>query len=321
MSGLNSVLSGMYSSVGLVRADVGVSPPVRQESQLPLSGGEGDVFEAGQWWKNRAVSAEESSLSAAGCRCGSCPLCVSKIYGDQEKSGNPGVGGQELAETAAGEESGESRQASAEQDGGLATGGQEETQTSSVTQVKGSDGEPISQEEMAYLTRLKKVDAEVRAHEQAHMAAAGGLVKGGASFSYKRGPDGQNYAVAGEVQIDTSRGATPEETLAKMMRVRAAALAPASPSPQDRKVAAAASSAMTEARLAVKAEKIEKPQESKGDNVRVAGEQLAGEEQDESGMNEQGSTVEKGSKYGLYAKAASVYQSVAQRQGVLNFSV
>ncbi len=80
----------------------------------------------------------------------------------------------------------------------------------------------------------------MRAHEMAHVAAGGSLVRSGASFSYAIGPDGQRYAVGGEVGIDTSPGRSPEETLDKAARIRAAALAPADPSPQDRQVAAMA---------------------------------------------------------------------------------
>ncbi|MCX7023185.1 MAG: putative metalloprotease CJM1_0395 family protein [Spirochaetes bacterium] len=88
---------------------------------------------------------------------------------------------------------------------------------------------------------LSSRDAEVRAHEAAHVGAGGRYVRGGASFSYQRGPDGRMYAVGGEVGIDTSPvPGNPEATAAKMRTVRAAALAPADPSGADRSVAAAA---------------------------------------------------------------------------------
>ncbi len=87
---------------------------------------------------------------------------------------------------------------------------------------------------------LQAIDTAVRAHEAAHMAAGGGVVTGGASFSYARGPDGKMYAVGGEVPIDASEGSNPEETISKAQRIRAAALAPSDPSPQDYKVAATA---------------------------------------------------------------------------------
>lgn len=83
---------------------------------------------------------------------------------------------------------------------------------------------------------LEQTDQKVRAHEQAHQAA-GGPHAGGASFTYQKGPDGKNYAVAGEVPIDISREATPDATISKMDTVKAAALAPADPSSQDRAVA------------------------------------------------------------------------------------
>jgi hypothetical protein len=100
------------------------------------------------------------------------------------------------------------------------------------------------------LQDLKRRDREVRQHEQAHMAAGGSHVLGGASFSYQRGPDGRQYAVGGEVQIDTSSvPGDPAATVRKMQAVQRAALAPAEPSAQDRAVAAQAARAETEARL------------------------------------------------------------------------
>lgn len=87
---------------------------------------------------------------------------------------------------------------------------------------------------------LKQTDRAVRAHEQAHLAAAGGLALGGPSFTFQYGPDGRAYAVAGEVPIDTSPGRTPEESIRKAQQIRAAALAPSDPSSQDRAVAAKA---------------------------------------------------------------------------------
>lgn len=65
-------------------------------------------------------------------------------------------------------------------------------------------------------------DREVRAHEQAHMAAAGAYSRGG--------PDNRQYAVGGEVQIDTSAvSGDPEATIRKAQTVRRAANAPATP--------------------------------------------------------------------------------------------
>jgi hypothetical protein len=100
--------------------------------------------------------------------------------------------------------------------------------------------EELSEEEAHRVEELAKTDREVRQHEQAHMAAGGSLVTSGASYEYETGPDGKRYAVGGEVGISLSKGRTPEETLQRARQIRAAALAPADPSPQDRSIAAAA---------------------------------------------------------------------------------
>ncbi len=92
------------------------------------------------------------------------------------------------------------------------------------------------------ITKLQARDSEVRAHEAAHLAAAGGIASGGASFTYQRGPDGKMYAVGGEVPISISGGSSPQETIKQMRQVAAAALAPADPSPQDYAVASSARS-------------------------------------------------------------------------------
>lgn len=89
--------------------------------------------------------------------------------------------------------------------------------------------------------KLKQRDTHVRAHEAAHLAAGGSVVSGGASYTYQKGPDGKMYAIGGEVPIHVAKGSNPKETLAIARQLRAAALAPADPSPQDLKVAASAS--------------------------------------------------------------------------------
>ncbi len=103
------------------------------------------------------------------------------------------------------------------------------------------------------VVELKQRDRVVRAHELAHMTAGAGLVTRGASYTYQTGPDGQRYAVGGEVGIDVSPGRTPAETLSRAERIRAAALAPADPSAQDRQVAASADRMAIEARLEISA--------------------------------------------------------------------
>lgn len=109
-------------------------------------------------------------------------------------------------------------------------------------------GAELSEEQLKEVEQLKARDREVRAHEMAHLAAAGSLATSGASFTYQRGPDGVSYAIGGEVSIDTSKGDTPEDTLRRAQIIRAAALAPAEPSGQDRSVAAKAAQMEAEAR-------------------------------------------------------------------------
>lgn len=104
-----------------------------------------------------------------------------------------------------------------------------------------------SQEELKRIAELRARDAEVRAHERAHQAAGGDLA-GAASYEEVRGPDGRMYAIGGEVPIDAAPEAEPEETIAKMERVKRAALAPAEPSAQDRAVAAQAEAQAAAAR-------------------------------------------------------------------------
>jgi hypothetical protein len=105
----------------------------------------------------------------------------------------------------------------------------------------------LSPEERQAVLELKTRDAEVRAHEQAHLASAGQYAAGSASFTYQNGPDGRRYAVGGEVPIDVGKEKTPEQTIQKMRVVRQAALAPANPSSADRNIAAAASMQEAEA--------------------------------------------------------------------------
>jgi hypothetical protein len=113
----------------------------------------------------------------------------------------------------------------------------------------------LSAEELRELAELKQRDQEVKAHEQAHIAAGGAYARGSAQYEYEKGPDGRKYAVGGEVQIDTSKvPGDPEATIRKMQIVRSAALAPSNPSPQDRRVAAKATQVENQMRQEILAE-------------------------------------------------------------------
>jgi len=91
--------------------------------------------------------------------------------------------------------------------------------------------------------------------------AAGGALAGAPHYTTVKGPDGKNYAVAGEVPIKIEKGKTPDETIKLMQQVKAAALAPSDPSPQDLKVA------QTADMIAAKAQQEDRnnPQENQND--------------------------------------------------------
>lgn len=116
----------------------------------------------------------------------------------------------------------------------------------------------LTPEQKKEVEELKKRDQEVRAHEQAHMAAGGDLASP-ASYTTAKGPDNKSYATGGEVRIDISPvDGNPKKTIEKAARIRSAALAPASPSGQDMQVAAQATQMEVQARLEIKSEESSK---------------------------------------------------------------
>ncbi|XOZ34958.1 putative metalloprotease CJM1_0395 family protein [Halomonadaceae bacterium KBTZ08] len=113
--------------------------------------------------------------------------------------------------------------------------GQEASQGNREDPEQGS--ERPTPEEDSVIQELRGRDREVRQHEQAHQVV-GGQYAGAPTYTYQRGPEGQLYAVGGQVSIDTSPVRDdPRATISKMRTVRSAALAPADPSPQDLRVA------------------------------------------------------------------------------------
>jgi hypothetical protein len=110
----------------------------------------------------------------------------------------------------------------------------------------------LSRAQLAQVAKLAATDQHVRAHELAHLAAAGPYARGGPSYTMQIGPDGQAYAVAGEVSLDVSPvPGDPQATIQKAETIRAAANAPSDPSTQDRQVAQAASLMETQAELEI----------------------------------------------------------------------
>lgn len=129
---------------------------------------------------------------------------------------------------------------------------------SGAQQSRQESTQQLSPEEQKEVEELKKRDAEVRRHEQAHLAAAGSLARSGPQYEYVVGPDGKRYAVSGEVQIDTSDVRDdPEATIKKAQKIKKAALAPDHPSSQDTRIAAEATRMESEARRELAQEKTE----------------------------------------------------------------
>ena len=110
-----------------------------------------------------------------------------------------------------------------------------------------SNGE-LSATEEEQVRKLKESDTRVRAHEMAHKAAAGSLAAGGPYYDLQRGPDGQNYAVGGEVPIRLPETTDYKEAIKDAQQAERAALAPADPSPDDYAAAAAFRQRALEAR-------------------------------------------------------------------------
>lgn len=166
-----------------------------------------------------------------------------------------------------------------EQETGInsALGREDENQDSERVGTSGN-AEPkndtdLTDEEKRRVQELKATDQKVRTHEMAHLSAAGGIAVSGANFEYTRGPDGVNYAVGGEVRIDTSSEGDPQKTIDKARRIASAAMAPADPSPQDRQVAARARAMEAQAQVELQKERQKEAQGTEDSNETQATEQ------------------------------------------------
>jgi hypothetical protein len=120
-----------------------------------------------------------------------------------------------------------------------------------------SQGE-LTEEQQKEVDELKARDKEVRAHEQAHMTS-GAPYTSAPKYEYTTGPDNQQYATGGSVDIDTSEESTPEKTLQKAQVIKRSAQAPAEPSSQDKKVAAEAAQMERQARAEIAEQKQTEP--------------------------------------------------------------
>lgn len=138
-------------------------------------------------------------------------------------------------------------------------------------QIQGSQKSPYSSQqltpqELKKIEQLKTRDTEVRAHERAHLNAAGTVAISGANFTFVTGSDGKRYAVGGEVSIDISAVADdPSATLKKADIIRRAALAPITPSAKDRQIAARAVTMASDARIEIQQLQLEEKKTSATD--------------------------------------------------------
>jgi hypothetical protein len=127
-----------------------------------------------------------------------------------------------------------------------AEAGTEEEAAESQPAASGEDSDQaegavkkLTPEEEAQVRKLAQRDQEVKAHEQAHVAASGGFA-GSPSYEYQTGPDGRRYAVGGEVSIRRGGATNTGQALGEAEAVKRGAAAPAEPASQDMAVAARA---------------------------------------------------------------------------------
>ncbi len=92
-------------------------------------------------------------------------------------------------------------------------------------------GENIAQ------SKLQLADVGTRAHERSHFFSAGGLASGTPNYDYATGPDGELYAVAGDVRVSTTPTTDPEKASRDAAGIALAATAAGDASAQDLKVA------------------------------------------------------------------------------------
>ncbi len=181
----------------------------------------------------------------------------------------------------------------------------EEEDSTKPGAVEKSFNKELNEEEKKVVQELRARDQEVRAHENAHKAAAGGYATGGPTYTYQTGPDGKRYAIGGEVQIDTSEVPNdPEATIRKAQVIRRAALAPAEPSGQDQKVASQARAIENRARQELAKERREETQE-KTEETSKTSESSSSSVSGENASETNGSANDNNSEFGQENKRNS----------------
>ena len=143
------------------------------------------------------------------------------------------------------------------------------TKTSNKSAPAPGSGQLTPQQQRA-VQELRQIDRAVRAHEQAHIAAGQGVVTSGPNYTYTYGPDGKQYAVGGEVGIDTSAEGKPQANIDKGRLIQAAALAPRDPSPQDYRVATIGSQLEAQGRTDLRRQALQTESASNSSRQQVA---------------------------------------------------
>ncbi len=175
------------------------------------------------------------------------------------------------------------------------------------SKARGADGEELTESEEKQVRELKKRDAEVKAHEQAH-ATVGGSYASAPSYEYTVGPDGKRYATSGEVQIDASPVRdNPEATIRKMDIVIRAALAPAEPSSQDLQVAKQAQATRAQAQ----SELLKKRQEEQSGKSEPENKALQSVTSQQENSKEQDAIA-------AYQTAENIFSAAAQSQNIFS---
>lgn len=73
------------------------------------------------------------------------------------------------------------------------------------------------------LDKFKKIDSNIRAHEQTHASLANTTTP--ISYTYQMGPDGKMYATGGNVRLDVSIPNDPKAAMAKLDKIQKSAVA------------------------------------------------------------------------------------------------
>ena len=127
------------------------------------------------------------------------------------------------------------------------------------TAAYGQDAGRLSRAEEAQLDKLEQRDAQVKAHEQAHVMAAGGQA-GMPSYTYQTGPDGRRYAIGGAVNISIISNGDDQASLSQARTAERAALVNGEASSADMNTAQTA----REVEARVRAHAIEQYQRQQG---------------------------------------------------------